>query len=172
MSARADFISAIVMAAVALVFLATSGSIEFDPDEPGIGPRAVPMTVAILICLLSLVLMIRSLRPLRASGWDLINRDEMHLFVTWVLPMVAIAFAYVLLIDMFQYLLPTIVVSAATLALFGNRGKAWLVVTPVLVGLFYYVVFFGLFRLLETPGSVIEYENTAFFGPLRSAFGL
>jgi hypothetical protein len=85
--------------------------------------------------------------------------------------MVAISFAYVLLIDLFQYLLPTIVISAATLALFGNRGKMWLVVTPVLVGLFYYIVFFGVFRLLETRGSIIDFDNQMIFGPLRSFLG-
>ena len=47
-----------------------------------------------------------------------------------------------------------------------------LVVTPIFVGLFYYIVFFGAFRLLESPGSVIEYENNAFFGPLRSFLGI
>ena len=172
MSARADFVSAIIMAAIAVFFLLTANSIDYDPYEPGIGPRAFPITVSILICLLSLGLMIRAFRPIREAGWKLVNHDELHLFVTWVLPMVAVAFAYVLLIDMFQYLLPTIVACSATLALFGNRGKVWLVVIPVLVGLLYYILFFGLFRLLESPGSVIEYENIGYFAPLRSFFGL
>lgn len=171
MSARGDFVSAILMAAVALVFLMTSNTIDFDPNEPGIGPRAFPVTVSILICLLSLSIMIRAFKPVRDSGWDLVNREELHLFVVWVMPMVAIAFAYVLLIDLFQYLFPTIVVSAATLALFGNRGKVWLVVTPILVGLFYYIVFFGVFRLLEAPGRILEYDNNTIFGPLRSFLG-
>ena len=171
MSARADFISAILMAAFALVFLLTSNTIEYDPNEPGIGPRAFPVTVSILICLLSLGIMLRAFRPVRESGWDLVNREELRLFVVWVLPMVALSFAYVLLIDLFQYLLPTIVVSAATLALFGNRGKVWLVVTPVLVSLFYYIVFFGVFRLLEAPGRILEYDNNTIFGPLRNMLG-
>lgn len=171
MSARGDFVSAILMAAVAIVFLQTSNTIEFDPNEPGIGPRAFPVTVSILICLLSLSIMIRAFKPVRDSGWDFVNREELRLFIVWVMPMVAIAFAYVLLIDLFQYLLPTIVVSAATLALFGNRGVVWLVVTPILVSLFYYIVFFGVFRLLEAPGRIIEYDNNVIFGPLRTFLG-
>jgi len=171
MSARADFVSAILMAAIAIIFLLTANTIEFDPSEPGIGPRAFPVTVSILICLLSLSMMIRAFKPMRDSGWDFVNRDELRLFVIWVLPMVAIAFAYVLLIDLFQYLLPTIVITAATLALFGNRGKTWLVVTPILVSLFYYIVFFGVFRLLESPGRVIDFDNNIIFGPLRSFLG-
>jgi len=171
MSARADFISAILMAAVAVVFLLTANTIDYDPNEPGIGPRAFPVTISIMICLLSLSMMIRAFKPVRDSGWDLVNREELRLFVVWVLPMVAISFAYILLIDLFQYLLPTIVISAATLALFGNRGKMWLVVTPVLVGLFYYIVFFGVFRLLESPGRVIDFDNNIIFGPLRSFLG-
>jgi len=171
MSARADFVSAIFMSAIAVVFLLTANTIDFDPNEPGIGPRAFPVTVSILICLLSLGMMIRAFKPVRDSGWNLVNREELRLFVVWVLPMVAVAFAYVLLIDLFQYLLPTIVITAATLALFGNRGKTWLVVTPVLVGLFYYIVFFGVFRLLETRGSIIYYDNQMIFGPLRSFLG-
>lgn len=171
MSARADFVSAILMAAIAIVFLLTSNTIEFDPNEPGIGPRAFPVTVSILICLLSLSMMIRAFKPIRNSGWDMVNREELRLFLVWVLPMVAISFAYVLLIDLFQYLLPTIVVTSATLALFGNRGKVWLVVTPIIVSLFYYIVFFGIFRLLEAPGSLLEYDNNDIFGPLRSLLG-
>lgn len=171
MSARADFVSAIFMAAIALVFLLTANTIDYDPNEPGIGPRAFPVTVSILICLLSAVMMIRAFKPVRDSGWDLVNREELRLFLTWVLPMVAIAFAYVLLIDLFMYLMPTIVISAATLALFGNRGKYWLVVTPVLVGLFYYILFFGVFRLLEGPGRIIDFDNNTIFGPLRSFLG-
>lgn len=171
MSARADFVSAIFMAAIAVVFLLTSNTIDFDPNEPGIGPRAFPVTVSILICLLSLSMMIRAFKPVRDSGWDLVNHEELRLFIVWVLPMVAVAFAYVLLIDLFQYLLPTIVISAATLALFGNRGKMWLVVTPVLVGLFYYIVFFGVFRLLETRGAIVDFDNNIIFGPLRGFLG-
>jgi hypothetical protein len=171
MSARADFVSAILMAAIAIVFLLTSNTIEFDPNEPGIGPRAFPVTVSILICLLSLSMMFRAFKPVRDSGWDLVNREELRLFVIWVLPMVAVSFAYVLLIDLFQYLLPTIVICSATLALFGNRGKVWLIVTPVLVSLFYYIVFFGIFRLLESPGQILEFDNNDIFGPLRSFLG-
>lgn len=171
MSARADFVSAIFMAAIALVFLMTSNTIAYDPYEPGIGPRAFPVTVSILICLLSAVLMIRAFKPVRDSGWDLVNREELQLFVTWVLPMVAISFAYILLIDLFMYLLPTIVITSATLALFGNRGKVWLIVTPIIVGLFYYIVFFGVFRLLESRGRIIDFDNNAIFGPLRSFLG-
>ncbi|MFT5445973.1 MAG: hypothetical protein ACI9DC_001135 [Gammaproteobacteria bacterium] len=171
MPARADFVSAILMAGIAIVFLLTSNTIGFDPDEPGIGPRAFPVTVSILICLLSALMMIRAFKPVRDSGWDLLNREERRLFFVWVLPMVALAFAYVLLIDLFQYLLPTILVSAATLALFGNRGKTWLIVTPVLAGLFYYIVFFGVFRPLETRGRILEFENNQIFGPLRNLLG-
>lgn len=172
MSARADFVSAIVMAAIAVVFLVAAGTIQYDADEPGIGPRAVPITISVMICLLSLGMMIRSFNAVRRSGWALIDRDELRLFAVWVLPMAAIAFAYILLIDLFQYLLPTIIVSSATLALFGNRGKVWLIVTPVLAGLLYYVLFFGIFRLLEAPGRIVEYENNVIFGPLRSWMGI
>jgi hypothetical protein len=172
MSARADFVSAFLMMGIAIVFFVTATTIEVDPHEPGIGSRAVPMALALLICLLSLCLIARSFRAVRQSGWALLDRDELDLFVAWVLPMAAIAIGYVVLIDMFQYLLPTVVVTAATLALFGNRGKTWLLATPVAVGLAYYVVFFGLLRLLESPGTVIEYENNIFFGPLRKLLGL
>jgi len=171
MSARADFVSAIFMAAFALIFLLTANTIEYDPDEPGIGPRAFPITVSILICLLSGFMMARAFKPLRDSGWDLVNREELRLFVIWVLPMVAISFAYVFLIDLFMYLLPTIVITSATLALFGNRGKVWLVATPILVGLFYYIVFFGVLRLLEARGRVIDFDNNVIFGPLRNFLG-
>jgi hypothetical protein len=61
---------------------------------------------------------------------------------------------------------------SATLALFGNRGVKWLVIFPVVFASVYYLVFFGLFRLLEPRGMWLEYDNYYLFGPLRKFFGL
>ena len=86
--------------------------------------------------------------------------------------MAAIAFAYIGLINLFQYLLPTIVALSATLAIFGNRGIKWLVVIPIISGIFYYVIFFGIFRLLEPTGMLLEFDNYYFFGPMQKFLGV
>ena len=84
----------------------------------------------------------------------------------------AIAFSYIGLINLFQYLLPTIVALSATLALFGNRGVRWLVTIPVITGLVYYFIFFGIFRLLEPTGILLDYDNYYIFGTMRKFIGI
>ena len=100
-----------------------------------------------------------------ARNWDFV---ELKPFAGRVPPMSLIAFVCIALRDVFQYLRPTVVCLSATLALLGNRSVHWRVTTPVLASLLYYVVLFGIFRLLEPRGHIIEYDNYKLFGPLRN----
>ena len=172
MSARNDLIASIVILLVTGVFYVAAAGIEEDPFSAGMQPYVLPKAVCWLVAGVTLLLLgnaVWRLRTEAATPWDF---SEVKLFLGWVLPMAFIAFAYIALLDLFQYLLPTIVCLCATLALFGNRGRHWLITAPVTAALLYYVVFFGIFRLLEPRGRILEYDNHAFFGPLRNALGI
>ncbi len=97
---------------------------------------------------------------------------ELYLFVAWVIPMSAIAFAYLGLMNLFQYLIPSILCLSATLALFGNRGVKWLLTIPAISMTVYYIIFFGILRLSEPRGLIWEYDNFHIFGSLRKFIGV
>ena len=97
---------------------------------------------------------------------------ELYLFVAWVIPMAAIAFAYIGLMGLIQYLIPSILCLAATLALFGNRGMRILVVVPTISMTLYYIIFFGILRLSEPRGLLWEFDNYYIFGGLRKFIGV
>jgi hypothetical protein len=172
MSARSDFISGLVMLAFTAIFYVAALEIEEDPFGVGMEPYVFPMAVCYVLAGLSLLLLAVTARQAFRQGIIGNYAQEIRLFFYWVLPMAAIAFAYLGLINLFQYLLPTIVILSATLAIFGNRGVKWLVVIPAISGLIYYAIFFGIFRLLEPTGILLEYDNFYIFGGMRKFIGI
>ncbi|MDD9903983.1 MAG: hypothetical protein OXT06_10480 [Rhodospirillaceae bacterium] len=172
MSARSDFISGLVMLACTAIFYMAALEIEEDPFGVGMEPYVFPIAICYVLGGITLLLLARSAVGAFREGLFAGDLQEIRLFFGWVLPMAAIAFAYLGLINLFQYLLPTIIILSATLALFGNRGVKWLVTIPTISGLVYYVTFFGVFRLLEPTGILIEYDNFYIFGAMRKFIGV
>ena len=117
--------------------------IEEDPFGTGLQPYVFPQAMCYILFALVIIMIIGAALRLRHDTAPAEKSNEIKLFIFWVVPMAAIAFAYIGLINLFQYLLPTIVALSATLAIFGNRGIKWLVVIPIISGIFYYVIFFG-----------------------------
>ncbi|MDH3702907.1 MAG: tripartite tricarboxylate transporter TctB family protein [Alphaproteobacteria bacterium] len=173
MSARSEFISGLIMLVVTAVFYIASLEIEEDPFGVGMQPYVFPKAICLLIGALTLVLLITSGFKLRREGFDVRGGEgEIRLLFVWVLPMALIAFGYLGLINLLQYFIPTVAALSATLALFGNRGIKWLLTIPLISGVFYYAIFFGIFRLLEPPGMLIDYDNYYLFGPMRKFLGI
>ena len=172
MSAQSDFLSGLVILIAAMVFFFASQNIEADPFGVGMEPYTFPQAVCLLTIAMALVQLAVAGVRLRREGLGIADFSEVRLFLVWVLPMGAIAFIYIGLIDLFQYLLPTIVALSASLALFGNRGFKWYVALPVLVSTLYYIIFFGIFRLLESPGRVLAYDNYYLFGTMQKFLGV
>lgn len=172
MSARSEFISGLVILAATLVFYIETQRIEEDPFSVGMQPIVFPEVICLLVGAITLFMVANAARKLRLL--DLRNSDtqELRLFAVWVLPMAAIVFAYIGLMDLFQYPIPTALALATTLALFGNRGVKWFVTIPAISSVAYYVTFFGLFRLLEPAGRLLEYDNYYIFGPMRKFLGI
>lgn len=172
MSAKSNFISGLVMLGVTAIFYVASLEIEEDPFGVGMEPYVFPLAVCYVLGGLSLLQLAVSARGVFSQIGEKTAGQELRLFLFWVLPMATIAFAYLGLINLFQYLLPTIVTLSATLAVFGNRGVKWLLVIPVAASLVYYVIFFGIFRLLEPTGILLEYDNFYLFGTMRKFIGI
>lgn len=172
MSARSDFISGLVLLAVDLVFYVETQQIEEDPFSVGMQPIVFPEVMCYLIGAITLFMVINAGRKLRREDLRFGDMQELRLFFVWVLPTAAIVFAYIGLMDLFQYLIPTVLALAATLAIFGNRGFKWYVTIPVISSVIYYVIFFGIFRLLEPTGRILEYDNYYIFGPMRKFLGI
>lgn len=171
-SARDDALAAILTLLVAAPFVVATGSIYVDPLDPGFGARDFPIGVLGLIVVLSLALLARAVRELRRTRSPLRLPGETGEIVRYLVPMAAIGFLYVWFVDMFQYAVPTLLAAVGSLAMFGNRGWARLAVAPFVATLVYYVLFFGILGLDESPGTVIAFDNQHYFRPLRDALGL
>ena len=186
MSARSNFISSIVILSVTLIFFWQIFSIEEDPFGHGMDPDTFPLAVGIILIALCSCFVLSSFFamykekkqadskvPFILFGRLICNLpSELHIFVVWVLPMAAIAFMYVGLITLIQYLVPSIICLSATLALFGNRGTQMLFVIPTISMTLYYVIFFGILRLSEPRGLIFEFDNFYIFGTLRKLIGI
>lgn len=172
MSARSEFISGLVLLAATLIFYIATQQIEEDPFGVGMQPYVFPETICLLIGVMTLFMTGNAARKLRRADFQKGDTQELRLFFVWVLPMATIVFAYIGLMDLFQYLIPTAIALAVTLAIFGNRGMKWYVTIPAIAGVVYYVIFFGVFRLLEPTGRLLEYDNYYIFGPMRKLLGI
>ena len=171
-SARNDALAAILVLIVAVPFIATTGDIFIDPFDPGFSSQDFPIGTLSLIVVLALALAVKSIRAMLRQGIPFYEKGELDDVLRWVVPMVIMGFLYVWLIVLFQYPLPTFLIVAAALAMFGNRGLGRLLVAPLLATFVYYLVFYGLLGLHEAPGEIWEYENQTFFRPLRNVLGL
>lgn len=172
MTARTEFISGLIMLVVSVVFYAAAQKIEADPFGVGMEPYTFPKAICYMILALTALLLINSGRKLTRKDFQIGDTTELGLLYYWVLPMSIIAFGYIGLISLVQYQLATAIALSASLAIFGNRGSKWLIVIPAIASSLYYVIFFGIFRLLEPTGLLIEYDNYYLFGPLQKFIGI
>ena len=171
-SARNDAIAGLMMLAVVAVFAPVTSEIFVDPLDPGFGAQDFPIGVLTLMTVLALSLCGRAAVHLARSGWKLYEAGEAAPLLYYLLPITALGFLYVWLMELFQYVLPTFFALAASMAIFGNRGLVRLVVVPAIVTAIFYVVFYGVFGLSESAGTVLSYENDWYFRPFRSFLGL
>jgi hypothetical protein len=171
-SARNDAIGAVLILLVTGLFASVTGEIYVDPLDPGFSSVDFPIMVLSLLTVLSLMLLARALSSLARTGWVLYERGEIEPILRYVAPLVLIGFAYVWCIAMFQYPLPTLIATIVSLAMFGNRGWDRLIVVPLSSTLIYYILFYALLGLHESPGTVWEYETQWFIRPIRDFLGL
>ena len=170
--ARNDAIAGILILLIVFIFASVTGNIFEDPLDPGFSARDFPITILVLLTILSISLLRPALIALAKSGWRMYETGEADSLLRYIVPMVAIASIYILLIHMFQYPAATFVTSIGALIIYGNRGYKRLIVIPLIVTVVYYVVFYGVLGLFEEPGTVWSYSNQWYFRPLRDALGL
>jgi len=170
--ARNDAIAGILILLIVFIFASVTGNIFEDPLDPGFSARDFPITILVLLTILSISLLRPALIALAKSGWRMYETGEVDSLLRYIVPMVAIASIYILLIHMFQYPAATFVTSIGALIIYGNRGYKRLIVIPLIATVVYYVVFYGVLGLFEEPGTVWSYSNQWYFRPLRDALGL
>ena len=171
-SARNDTIAGILILLIVLVFALVTGDIFEDPLDPGFTARDFPIAILVLLTILAVSLLRPALIALAKSGWRLYETGEADSLLRYIVPMVAIASAYILLIYMFQYPVATFIASIGALIIYGNRGYKRLIIIPLIATVIYYVLFYGVLGLFEEPGTVWSYSNQWYFRPLRDALGL
>lgn len=156
MSAVGDVVAGLVMVLIAALFWQAAGDITVYPRDPGLGPRSLPQALCVLIAAVGLLLTLAGALRWRRGGPE-VTLADLAPIVLWVVPLAILAFAYVPLVRAFEYLLPTIVMTALAMALFGNRGWVWLGVAPVVTGLFFHWVFFVLLNLYLPDGRLLSF---------------
>ncbi len=171
-SARNDAIAGVMVLAVAAVFGSVTSDIFIDPRDPGFSAQDFPIGVLTLMTILGVVLTARAVAQIAQGGWHIFEAGEAGPILRYLVPVVALGFLYVWLLELFQYLLPTVFALSAVLAIFGNRGFVRLVVIPIVVAMIFYVLFYGVFGLNETTGTILGYDNEWYFRPLRALIGL
>lgn len=171
-SARNDAFSGVLILLVTGAFASVTGDIYVDPLDPGFSSVDFPIMILTLLTVFSLWLIAKSIPELSRSGWKLYERHEASPLIRYSLPLVLAGGAYIALMVMFQYPLPTLAVTVVVLAIFGNRGWQRLLALPLATTLVYYVLFYALLGLHEPPGTVWAYGTRWFTQPIRSLFGI
>ena len=171
-SARNDAIAGVLILLIVFVFASATGKIYEDPLDPGFSAKDFPVVVLVLLTILSISLLRPALTALAKSGWRIYEAGEADSLLRYIVPMVAIASLYVLLIYLFQYPASTFVASFGALTIYGNRGFKRLIAIPLIATVIYYVVFYGVLGLFEEPGTIWSYSNQWYFRPLRELLGL
>lgn len=171
-SARNDAIAGILILLIVFAFASATGKIFVDPLDPGFSARDFPIVILIFLGILAMALLRPAFIALAKSGWRIYEAGEADGLLRYVVPMVAIASLYILLIQMFQYPVSTFIASIGAVAIYGNTGFKRLVFIPFIATIIYYVMFYGVLGLFEEPGTVWSYSNQWYFRPLRDALGL
>ena len=164
-------IAGMMMLAVVAVFAPATTEIFVDPLDPGFGAQDFPIGILTLMTILAIALGAPAVVQLARTGWRLYEPGEAGPFFRYLVPIVALGFLYVWLLELFQYLLPTFFALTASMAIFGNRGRVRLLVIPAIVTVLFYVLFYGIFGLNESPGTILNYENSWYFRPFRAFLG-
>lgn len=155
---RQDALAAIFMLLAVLPFAATIDEIYVDPFDPGFSARDFPSVVVGAMLVLSVVLLARSIVKARRRKISWIDWRAFIPVLRFVLPMVVIGSLYVWGTILFQYFVPTVLVTVAALGMFGNRGYGRLVAFPCLLALAFHGIFFGLLGLYEPPGTLVQLD--------------
>ncbi|WP_417210440.1 tripartite tricarboxylate transporter TctB family protein [Antarctobacter sp.] len=162
---------ALLCLSVIAVFATQLGKIYVEPTDAGLGARGLPTTALVFGALLAGIQLARNIKPAiqalarpdQPADWTAARRTAL---------LTVIAFSYVWAITLFQYALPTLVAMSGLLWLFGARGLVRLVLIPIIAVVAYYVLFFVLLGVFESPGTILQYDSYSFAYKLRQLIGL
>lgn len=162
---------AVLILGVCGVFATQVGDIYVEATDAGLGARGLPVFVLVTSSLLAAALLLQNVQGAVATLRTR-QRDTDLRPVARVAGLAILSFGYIWAITLFQYALPTVIVMAAILYLFGGRGIVRLVVIPIVAVACYWFVFFVLLGIFEEPGRILQYDSYTLALKVRQALGL
>lgn len=167
-SGKAELLSAAVVVGVGIFSLYLASSIESFEEGIMVGPRLVPMAIALLgIGLSVLQFIITWVRRVKSSKTADVKFSDSGkgkpsaLSMSVVLRMVAIiiiGFAYIWLFSAIGYLIATAITMALLLVVFGTRSPGKVAVLTIFGTAAYYIIFIRLMGIYNPPGWLINLE--------------
>jgi hypothetical protein len=148
---------------IGLFFLYNSMSIDEEFSGDGLGPRFVPQITAVLVILFALFLVFKDFYLASKEPSQPLHNGGQFSLGTRLLPLIILAFSffYVLMFYWFGYLLGTLICAVPIYFIFGNRKTISLVILPLIFIAILYTLFFGVMKLFDMPGQLID--TTRFF---------
>jgi len=165
---NAESLSAAVVVGVGIIALYLAYTIETFEEEILVGPRLVPMTIAVLGIALSVlqftVTWVRHVKRDKASdstNSGVNNGKQSAVSKTPVLRMAAIiilGFVYIWLFSATGYLIATAIIMASLLVLFGIRPAGKVAVLTIGGTAVFYIIFIRLMGIYSPPGWLVNLE--------------
>ncbi|MBE9398953.1 tripartite tricarboxylate transporter TctB family protein [Pontibacterium sp. N1Y112] len=152
-TARHDLATGLAILALAGFLFIESLDIPVDLEDAGLSARFFPQAICGLMAVLGAILAFNGARG--QSAPDDKTTFDGKIFISKVLPLSVLSFAYVWLFQLFGYTTATLITVYIGSYLFGVRGKAFLLLSPIMSLLFYYL-FFGLMGVFEPPAEIFD----------------
>lgn len=152
-TARHDLATGLAIVALAVFLFIESLGIPVDAEDAGLSSRFFPQSICGLMAVLGAILAFNGARG--QSAPDDKTTFKSNIFISKVLPLSVLSFAYVWLFQLFGYTTATLITLYIASYLFGVRGRALLILSPIMSLLFYYL-FFGLMGVFEPPAEIFD----------------
>jgi hypothetical protein len=139
---------------------------DINPKSHEIGPRAVPMFIAITMILLGalisfVALRLNSIENGNGSDDDVYVEDNYGFAdanITRVFTVIGCGIIYIILFIAFGYFVATLASLFLIMVAFGNRNPRTLILVPVIGTGVYQYVFMGLMGLHDPAGELIDFS--------------
>jgi hypothetical protein len=140
---------------------------DINPKSHEIGPRVVPMFVAVAMILLGALVSLVALKtnsPENGNGSNELDVTEdvdygfANSNISRIVSVIGCGIIYIILFIAFGYFAATLVSLALILYAFGNRNLATLVLVSIIGTVIYQYIFMGLMGLHDPVGALIDFS--------------
>lgn len=154
---NADILGAGVVVAIGIFFLIQAQQVEtHQPDL--IGPSLVPSVIAGLVILLGLAKGVMAFACPRGGNGEELSPSQARAVYLKIAAITALGILYLNAFTWFGYLVSTLLILAAILFLFGNRGAFRIGAYAAAGAIAFYILFVGGMGIFDPPGTVINFQ--------------